>query len=905
MSRTLKTSIVIGGAISGSFRSALSSTKSGLKAIGEAIADVERRQRLMSRSIGEFGRMGKDVGRMRQEYASLTRETDKLRAAQSRLASVQERIDANNDRRRHLRGELGSAAATFGVVAAATLAPVRSAVNFETAMLGVAKQLEGARDEAGNLTPVFFSMSRQVQQLGREIPLATNELADMVAAGLRMGVASDEVVEFTRTAAMMADAFELPAGQLADDMGKIAGLFHIPIPRIGELADAINFLDDRSQATGSEIIDVLRRTGGMAQALKMPAREAAALGSTFLTLGSSAEVAGTASNAMMRILGAATAQSKRVQVGMSSIGLDPKRLQSDMAKDATGTILRLLDTLNALNDEQRMVAATRIFGAEYGDDVAKLATGANEYRRQLQLVNGEQANGSMSREFAARLGTTAAQWQITKNRLREVSVVIGNALVPSISRLMEAAAPMIEGFADWSRANPGLIRGIVGSALALSGLRVVTTGVAYAWTAVKGPVLSVMGFIARFRATGALAAMGRFGPAAMRAAGALRLVGGAIAAISGGPVTLAIGALTAGALVVRKYWQPIKAFMSGMFDGVREAMAPVLSELGAAIAPLKPVWDAMSVSIGKAWNWIVKLLEPVNMTSGELSAATNAGRVFGHAISGAAVGAIRVLTQVVRVAVSIGSAIGTATGAIVGAFSSAWDRVKGIVGSAVDWIMKRIRPVLMASTLVGGAISGVANAVGLVGDSVAPPATTVAPATAGPSAAPRASSAPSVTVVAGAPGMPGKAGAPGLPGAAAKPAAPGEPGKPGLPGAAAKPGIPGVPGLPGKSGAPGLPGAAAKQAAAPAPGVPGKPGEPGKAAPAVNVAPVRGRTAPPIAAAANPARPTVTVTDQSQHHYNITQQPGESGEDLARRFEAERRRQDAINQRGRLVDGAG
>ena len=646
-SKTIKASIVIGGAISGAFRSAMSSTKNGLKAIGEEIANVERRQRLLGRSIDTFGRMGRNVDGLRRQYARLAREADNLKAAQQRLATAQARIARNTERRRELGGQFRGVVGTFGVVAAATLAPVRSAVQFETAMLGVAKQVQGARDDAGNLTPVYFAMAKQIQQLGREIPIATNELADMVAAGARMGVAKGELIDFTRTAAMMADAFELPAGQLADDMGKIAGLFHIPIPRIGQLADAINHLDDNAKSSGGEIIDVMRRIGGMAQALKVPAKEAAALGSTFLTLGSSSEVAATATNAVLRILGAATAQSKRVRVGLSSIGLDAARVQSSMAKDATGTILSVLDKLNALDDEQRMVAATRIFGAEYGDDIAKLATGADEYRRQLSLVNGEQQKGSMAREFNARLKTTAARWEINKNRMREVFVVIGNAIVPAVNQLMASAAPMIEGFAEWSRANPGLVKGVVGSALALSGLRVVTTGVAYAWTALKGPVLSIMGFIARWRATGALAAMGRFGPAAMRVAGAVRTIGTAIAAIGGGPVALAVATLTAGALIVRKYWEPIRAWIGGVFQGICEAVGPAFAELSAAMSPLKPLWDSLSNAIGQAWAWVVKMLEPLHLTDTQFQAAASSGRSFGRAIGAVISFAIRNLARMV------------------------------------------------------------------------------------------------------------------------------------------------------------------------------------------------------------------------------------------------------------------
>lgn len=700
-SKTLKASVVITGGVSSAFRAALSTTRNGLKGIGEEISKVEKKQRLMAQSIGTFGKMGKNVESLRRQYAELTREADKLRAAQARMAVAQERIAANDRRRAELGSKLREQTATFGVLSAALLAPVGSAVQFESAMLGVAKQLQGARDEAGNLTPVYFRMSKQVQRLGREIPIATNELAAMVAAGLRMGVAENQVISFTRTASMMADAFELPAGQLADDMGKIAGLFHIPIPKIGELADAINHLDDNANSKGSQIIDVLRRVGGMAQTLKMPAKEAAALGSTFLHLGSSAEIAGTASNAVMRILGAATAQSKSVRAGMQSIGIDPAMIQRSMAKDATGTILGLLDKLNALNSEQRMVASTRIFGAEYGDDIAKLSTGAAEYRRQLALVRGEEQKGSVSREFSARLKTTTAQWQLTKNRMTEVGVAIGGALLPAINDLMKSAAPMIERFAEWSAANPGAVKGIIGTALALSGLRVAATGVAYAYAAIKGPVLSVMGFIARWRATGALASMGRFGPVAMRVMGVLRSVGAVIAGIGGGPITIAVAALTAGALVVRKYWEPIKAFMGGLFDGVRAAVGPALGELRTAMAPLKPAWDSLSAAIGMAWNWVVKLLEPVNMTSEQLAGAATTGQKFGTIIGAVMANGVRQITLVVKAVVWIGEAIMNVATFLTVNTVQAWEKVRSVASSVIGFIVRMMKPMIDGMGLIG------------------------------------------------------------------------------------------------------------------------------------------------------------------------------------------------------------
>ena len=77
----------------------------------------------------------------------------------------------------------------------------------------------------------------------------------------------------------------------------------------------------------------------------------------------------------------------------------------------------------------------------------------------------------------------------------------------------------------------------VATVVALTGLRVAALAAGYAWTFVKAPVLHVMGFIARWRAGGSVAALGRFAGAAARAGGVLRTVGTIAAAIGGGPLT--------------------------------------------------------------------------------------------------------------------------------------------------------------------------------------------------------------------------------------------------------------------------------------------------------------------------------------------------------------------------------
>jgi TP901 family phage tail tape measure protein len=548
-------SVIIGGAIAGSLKSALGSTRSGLNEVGSAINSLKARQKELNAVISEQEKLGRSGSALKVQYANqelgiINKQIEALRRKQQIINQSQKGMEAG-------RSKMASAGLALGAVTAAAataFVPVVQAAAFEKAMLGVAKQVDGARDKSGRLTQVYYDMARQVQMLGRELPMATNEIADMVAAGARMGVARDELIGFTRTAGMMASAFDLPAGELAEQMGKVAGLFKIPIPNIGALADVINYLDDNAISQGGDIIEVLKRIGGTAEFVKMPAAEAAALASTFLTLGSTAEVAATAANAVMRELSIATMQPGRFQAGLKAIGMTASEVQAGMTRDATGTIQKVMDAIRLLPEETQLTVATQLFGKQYGDDIAKLASGVGEYRRQLELATSGDAMGSMAREHQARLQTTTAQWEIAKNRIVEVGVNIGAVLLPPINQAINIFGAATSAVADFARAHPTLV----------------------------GNVAAVAGALGAMFAAIKLVSFGV--GAATWAFNALRL------ALITNPIGLVLAAIAVGAALIIKNWQPISAFFSGIWAGIEDAATWAWNNISNAVVW---AWDSI------------------------------------------------------------------------------------------------------------------------------------------------------------------------------------------------------------------------------------------------------------------------------------------------------------------------
>lgn len=650
--KRLNAVITIGGAVSSTLRSAIGSTTSQIGKIGTEIRRAKNEQKMLSDAIRTFGGMGKNVDNLRARYAAVTSQIERLTATQKRLDSVEKARVANAQRYHELVGQIG---ATIAAVAAAG-APIVMAAKFETAMQGVAKQLDGARDDSGKLTQTYYDMVKQVQLLGRELPIATNEIAEMVAAGLRMGVAKDEVVEFTRVAAKMGTAFELPVGQLSEDMGKIANMYKIPIKNIEELADSINYLDDNAIAKGGDIIDFLQRVGGTASMVKISAKETAALGSTLLTLGERSETASTSINAVFSKLGAANTGSKPFKAMLKEIGIEAHEMGNMMQKDAVGGIYAVMDAIRKLPTESKKVmkdvynkhgkvvgqeltpsttqidAVATLFGMEHWDTFSKLLENRAELEKQIRLSTGKEASGSMTREFTSRMETTEAQWQTFKNRASELAVNVGSVLLPAINSVMGAIGGVVSKVADWAQANPGLTKTIVGAAVALTGLKVGLLAFRLAVVAFKSPLLAGAGMLARLQ-SGAVMASGAF-------AKFLPVLGRIGAVLIRAPLLfsgIGIAAVAAGVMIY-KYWDRIGAFFSGFWTGLKAGLAPVIAgfqDLWKSMSWLHPVVTMVGKAIGIVYDWFVKLLSPTKATQEQLKNATSAGEKFGQIVGSA------------------------------------------------------------------------------------------------------------------------------------------------------------------------------------------------------------------------------------------------------------------------------
>lgn len=581
------------------------------------LGSVQRQRQALKESGIDTKQLSSAQRELRKNADETRQALERQQKSLKRLGEQQAKMNAAREqysRRLEVRDRIAGAGATTTAAGLAMGAPVMAAVksysSMEDAMKGVAKQVNGLRDDNGNRTKQFYDMQDAIKAASEQLPMENGAIdyAALVEGGARMGVTKQDdpyedqkrdLLAFASTAAKAATAFELPADELAESLGKVAQLYKVPTRNIEQLGDALNYLDDNAMSKGADIIDVLQRMGGVADRLDY--RKAAALGSTLLTLGAAPEVAATAANAMVRKLSAATVQGKSFQEGVSILKLDPEKLEKQMTKDAMGTIQSVLEKVNSLPKDKRLGVMSLVFGNEFGDDAAKLANNLTELKRQLSLTAGNEANGSMQKESDINKDSLSAQWLLVKTGAQNAFSSLGETLRQPLMDIMDSVKRVTGTLRGWIEANPQLAGTLMKVAAATAAITVALGTLAVAVAAVLGPIavirfgLSVLGIKTLPSVT---AAATRTGSALSWLAGApLSLLRRGMAS-SGGSAGLLNAPLNSLRRSAGLAGNALKAVAGAPLAMLRAGMSGIRNVIGMVMNPLATLRGGLSAAGG-------------------------------------------------------------------------------------------------------------------------------------------------------------------------------------------------------------------------------------------------------------------------------------------------------------------
>ncbi len=300
---------------------------------------------------------GIDTRNLSKEQATLGKSLETLRKRQVGLQRIENAKANNLAKRSAYRSQMLDAVALGGTL----YGMVKPAIAFESAMADVKKVV--AFDEGAKGRKQIKAMEGDIKNLAKTIPLSLEGLSAIVASGGQLGIPRKELKGFAETASKMSVAFDMSADESGTAMAKLSNVMKVPIGQIGKVGDVINHLSNNIAATAPEITKINLRAGDMANSFGLAYNETSALAGTFVSLGKTPEIAGTAINMMlnrMKLIPVATGKSRK---SFNQLGISMKEY-TKLVEEGKGkeAMLTILESLKKVKGVKHADIIKNIFG---------------------------------------------------------------------------------------------------------------------------------------------------------------------------------------------------------------------------------------------------------------------------------------------------------------------------------------------------------------------------------------------------------------------------------------------------------------------------------------------------------------------------------------------------------------
>ncbi|EIT5899339.1 phage tail tape measure protein [Salmonella enterica] len=603
-----------GGTLTDKQREHLAQLAAKLERLNEVRTREKEKLRAASREMVRHGvtLSGSDrtiesaIRRTEQYNRTLERE----RQALARVTQARSRYDRLQQTAGKLRGAGGVAlgtAAGAGYAAGRFLSP---AVGFDREMSRV-----GALTRIDKTDPQFAALREQAKKLGAETQFTSSDAASGQAFLAMAGFTPQAIQAALPGVLNMALAGGMDLGQSADISSNILSQFHLDPKEMDRVSDVLTAAFTRTNTDLNSIGEAMKYAGTGMASLGVSVEQTTAMIGVMANVGLRGSIAGTGLQTTFSRLAAPTGKAASA---LKELGVNVADATGKM-RPAEVVLADIYKAVHKYGDVDQLSFFKDIAGEEAAKSFQTLvqSAGSGELQKLLAELKGAKGEAAdvakkMADNLDGDLKNLDSAWEGFRIQIEELLDGPLRGLVQGISNVVSAMTA-------WARENPGLTCTLLvvgGSLLAITG---VIGGLSLAIGLLAGPFATLrLGFslLSGFSVLPALFSV---------VTGAVSLLGGAIAALFS-PIGLIVAAFVAAGLLIWKFWEPIKAFFTGFFAGVWEALGP----LREAFSALSPVFDLIWKGIKSVWNWFKRLLEPADASRETLEKCTSAGKTFGR-----------------------------------------------------------------------------------------------------------------------------------------------------------------------------------------------------------------------------------------------------------------------------------
>ncbi|WP_346709885.1 phage tail tape measure protein [Escherichia coli] len=473
-------------------------------------------------------------------------------------------------------------------------------------------------------SPQFKALREQALKLGSETQFTASDAASGQSFLAMAGFTPQAIQAALPGVLNMALAGGVELGETADIGSNILTQFNLTADQMDRVGDTLTAAFTRTNTDLRALGETMKYTGPVAAKLGISLEEAAAMAGMLANNGLRGSDAGTAMRASLSRL---ASPPKAAADALKELGVSVADARGKM-RPMENVLLDLYKATQKYGQVDQVSFFKDIAGEEafVGLQTLVAAAGSGELQkltRELQGARGEADRVAkvMADNLDGDLKNLDSAWEGLRIRISDLVDGPLRSVTQWLTRVLEKITSL-------AQAHPVLTRQLLIAGSALLAMTATIGSLSLVIGVLYGKLATLrLGFDILTRSMNVIRVL----PALWgMVTGSVSLLGGAIGALFS-PVGLIVAALAGAAVLIWKYWDPIRVFFAGVFSGIMERLTP----LRETFERFGPVFDAIGSGISQVFNWFKSLLSPMESSKETLDKCTSAGEIFGNVLGGA------------------------------------------------------------------------------------------------------------------------------------------------------------------------------------------------------------------------------------------------------------------------------
>lgn len=635
---------------------------------------------------------------LRSRMADAGMSTQNLTQHEHRLAEQIERTNQQlGERRQRMErmrqlqqqsqqmGEMRNKAATLGAGgAAATYAAARfvqPGVDLETSMSKVQ-----ALTRLDKNSEQYKALEAQAKKLGASTQFTSADAARGQSFLAMAGFTPQSIQAAMPGMLDLALAGGMELDRTADIASNILTGMKLDPRQMTDVADVLSAAFTRANVDIGMLGETMKYAAPGAAGLGISLQEVAAMAGKLGDAGIQGSMGGTALRGIMSRLAAPTNQAQKA---LDRLGIS--------TTDASGNLRPMVALLQefdaktkAMGTADRAAVFKQIAGEEAGNAFKILVEQAASGELQVLIDKLKGANGEAAQLAKTMSDNTAGDYKAMTSGLDALRTSVFDKNRASIREFIQDITKLAQRMTEFANAHPQLIA-FMGKVFGIMAIGAVILGT------VGAALLTVLGPMAMLRAS--LVTLGlptSLSPIASLISGFKKfkiLLSGFKIASMLNPIGISILFIAGLALVLINYWEPIKAFFTGLWNGIKEGLVPlqgVFNQLKSAFDPLYAAFQPLLPLFNTFKNALISLGVPLNFSAESMSKV----QAVGHALGWALGTLITILARIISFYITGWTKILTAVTTIVtnlkNSITTAWRNINLTVINYANQLWSRL-----------------------------------------------------------------------------------------------------------------------------------------------------------------------------------------------------------------------